>query len=70
MRDDDQRIIKSTFAFAALISVLIGLGLYISAEALGIDDQAARWIALAFLAAGLADYLLLRYWDKIFKKRD
>ena len=70
MRDDDQRIVKSAFAFAALISVLIGLGLYVSAEVLGIDDQTARWIALAFLAAGLADYLLLRYWDKIFKKRN
>jgi len=61
------RAVKTVFAAAALISVIIGLGIYLLADTLGLDQTTAEFIAIAFLMAGFADYLLLRFWDRIFK---
>lgn len=61
------RAVKTVFAAAALISVVIGLGIYLMADTLGLDQTTAEFIAIAFLMAGFADYLLLRFWDRIFK---
>ncbi len=61
------RAVKTVFAAAALISVIIGLGIYLMAGTLGLDQTTAEFIAIAFLMAGFADYLLLRFWDRIFK---
>ncbi len=61
------RAVKTVFAAAALISVIIGLGIYLMADRFGLDQTTAEFIAIAFLMAGFADYLLLRFWDRIFK---
>lgn len=59
------RIVKVAFGAAALGCVLTGLVIYLFAPSVGIDAGTAEIIAIAFLAAGLLDYLLLRFWDRI-----
>ena len=56
---------KLAIAVMALISLLIGFVLYVFADAFGIERKVATLIAIAFLVAGLADYLLLANWDRI-----
>ncbi len=63
------RAIKLVFAAGALGCVLAGLLLYVFADELGFDPDEANFLAMAFLAAGFADYLLLRFWDRIFRSR-
>lgn len=59
------RMVKLAFGLGALGCLLTGLAVYLFAPALGIGDDAARVVAIAFLAAGAADYLLLHFWDRI-----
>ena len=61
------RAVKAVFAAAAFLSIIIGLVIYFLADALGINQTTAEIIAVAFLIAGFADYLLLHFWDRIFK---
>jgi hypothetical protein len=63
------RILKVAFGLMALVCLLAGLAVYVSAGALGLDQDTADLLAIAFLAAGVADYLILRSWDRIAKRR-
>lgn len=62
------RVVKALFAAAALGSLLAGLAIYIFAGALGLEQDTAELIALVFLAAGVTDYLVLRFWDRLFPR--
>lgn len=64
-RERRSRLTKIAFGMAALLSVGVGLLLYLFAEEIGYDEETARFVAIAFLVAGLGDYILLRYWDKL-----
>jgi hypothetical protein len=70
-QDGDVRdaLIKIAFGAGALACVLAGLVLYLFAEQLGIDPDTAELIAIAFLIAGIADYLVLRFWDRLMAGR-
>lgn len=63
---DRHRIAKLAFGGAAIVSVLVGLLIYMFAEDVGLDTDMAQWVALVFLAVGAADYLVLLFWDRIF----
>ncbi|MFM9848181.1 MAG: hypothetical protein ACKVP3_13590 [Hyphomicrobiaceae bacterium] len=63
------RLVRLMFAGMALASLAAGLTLYILAERLGLDDDTARYLATAFLAAAVADALILHFWDRIFTQK-
>ncbi|MGD9869061.1 MAG: hypothetical protein AB7U38_13785 [Hyphomicrobiales bacterium] len=64
-RDRRHRNVKIVIGLAALLSVAVGLLLYVFAEQIGYDQETARFVAIAFLVAGFGDYLVLRYWDRL-----
>jgi len=57
---------KLIFGILALVMIILGLGVYIFSSTLGIDPQTAKLIAVAFLIAGVMDYLVLHFWDRIY----
>lgn len=75
MTDDNQpsanshRIMKIAFGVMALLCLCTGLVLYLFADSFGYDPDTARYVALAFLAAGVGDYFVLRFWDRLVKRR-
>lgn len=67
--NDRSRIAKIAFGIMAIVCLSAGLILYLFAADLGMDPDTARLVAIAFLIAGFADYLVLRFWDRLMKKR-
>lgn len=65
---DRSRIAKIAFGVMAIVCLSAGLILYLFAADLGMDPDTARFVAIAFLVAGAADYLVLRFWDRLMKK--
>jgi|SoiMetStandDraft_2_1073263.scaffolds.fasta_scaffold749647_1 hypothetical protein len=61
--------VKATFAAMALGSILAGLIVYLLQAQLGIPEDTARVVSTAFLLLGVADLVLLYFWDRIFKRR-
>jgi len=59
---------KLVFGIFALIMVVLGLGIYIFSNELGIESDTAKLIAMAFLIAGAIDYLILHFWDRIYDR--
>ena len=53
----------------ALLSIVAGIVLWNFAAALGLDDDTARLIATVFILVGIGDYLILHFWDRLFKDR-
>lgn len=68
-RNSGNRIAKIAFGIMAIVCLSAGLILYLFAADLGMDPDTARFVAIAFLVAGFADYLVLRFWDRLMKKR-
>jgi TRAP-type C4-dicarboxylate transport system permease small subunit len=64
-----ERLVKAAFAAMALVSVLTGLGIYLLQERIGISEETARLVSTAFIAVGIADTVILYFWDHIFKRR-
>lgn len=74
MSDQDRRaaqssVAKIAFGLGALICVLAGFLIYVFADSLGLDPDTANILAIAFLIAGVADYLVLKFWDRIMPSR-
>lgn len=67
--DPRHRLVKIAFGVMALVCLLTGLVLYLFAESLGLDPGTARLVAVAFLVVGAGDYLVLRFWDRLVKRR-
>lgn len=63
------RTAKIIFGAMALVSVLLGLVIYVFADAFGIEPEVAALIAIAFLLAGVIDYILLRNWDRFMRPK-
>lgn len=63
------RMVKIAFGTAALVCLATGIIVYLFAEPLGFSDDTAQIVALAFLAAGVVDYIILRLWDRIMAGR-
>jgi TRAP-type C4-dicarboxylate transport system permease small subunit len=59
------QLIKIAFGAMALLCVLAGFAVYLLADWLGLSEDTARIVAIAFLVAGAGDYLILRLWDRI-----
>lgn len=53
----------------ALFSLFAGAVLFYFAEYFGFDQETSQIVALVFLIAGFADYLILHFWDRLFKRR-
>ena len=63
------RLVKLAFGVMALLSLFAGAVIFYFADQLGFDAQTARIVALTFLIAGFADYLILHFWDRLIKPR-
>ncbi|MEM8744019.1 MAG: hypothetical protein AAGF14_05215 [Pseudomonadota bacterium] len=63
------RLIKIAFGVAALICLAGGLFIYLFPDIVGLDEETAELVAIAFLLAGAFDYLVLRFWDKLVRRR-
>ncbi len=63
------RVIKIAFGAAALVCLLVGLFLYLFPDVIGMDPETAELVAIAFLLAGVFDYLILRFWDRLVARR-
>lgn len=63
------RLIKIAFGVAALICLAGGLVIYLFPDIAGLDEDTAELVAIAFLLAGFFDYLVLRFWDKLVRRR-
>lgn len=61
------RTAKIMFGVMALVSVLLGLIIYIFSDNFGLEPNVAKLIALAFLLAGALDYILLRNWERFMR---
>lgn len=64
-----RRIVRLAFGAMALTSVVIGFSVWQFADRIGIEEETAQLIAMAFLAAGIGDVLVLHFWDRLFKNR-
>lgn len=62
------RVARLAFGAGALLGVLVGLGLYVFSDVLGLHEETAEILAIAFLVAGVGDYLILHFWDRIFRR--
>ena len=63
------RLLRVIFGALALVSVVAGLLLYLFADRLGLNQDTAEIIAIAFLIAGVGDAVVLHYWERIFPGR-
>lgn len=63
------RIAKIAFGVGALVCLTAGFIVYIFADALGLDPDTAKFVAIAFLVAGAADYIVLKMWDRLMMRR-
>ena len=64
------RAVKIAFGLMALVSVALGLALWQLSARIGLPDATARILATAFIVAGIADALVLYFWDRLFPVRD
>ena len=63
------RVVKIAFGIMTLVCLATGLLLYLYPDMLGLDKDTAELVAIAFLLAGFCDYLILRFWDRIVRRR-
>lgn len=64
----NERFAKAAFAAMALLTVLAGLVLYLLRAELGVGEDTARLVSTAFILVGIADTVVLYFWDRIFKR--
>jgi len=67
--EDRYRLVKVALGLMTLVCLATGLIVYQFAEQLGFDEGTAQIVAIAFLAAGVGDYIILRFWDRIVARR-
>lgn len=65
-RRKDLRTFRLIMIFLAVVTVVIGGALLPWHETVQLDESRARQVGSAFLAAGIADSLVLYFWDRIF----
>jgi len=63
------RAVKLAFGVMTIMCLLTGFVIYLFADQLGFSDETARFVAIAFLAAGVADYIVLKLWDRLMSRR-
>jgi predicted alpha/beta-fold hydrolase len=60
------RVAKLVFMGMALGSLLLGLAMYLLADALRMPADTARLVATVFILVGIGDALVLYFWDRLF----
>lgn len=58
-------MVKLVLEISVLVCLATSLIVYLFAEQLGFDDDTAFFVAVAFLVAGVGDFIMLRLWDRI-----
>ncbi len=62
--------VRAVFAALAFGSLTTGLIIHLLQEQLGIPADTAQMIVIVFIVVGIADALLVYFWDSIFGRRD
>lgn len=60
------RFMQAMFGVLAVLAIATGLFFYHFAGTVGLNDEGARAVAIAFLMTAIADTALLFGWDAIF----
>lgn len=68
VRRKDLRTFRYIMIFLAVTTVLAGAALLPLHDLASLTEDQARRVGSAFLAAGIADSLILYFWDSIFGK--
>ena len=68
VRRKDQRAFYRLMVFLAVLTVVAGGALLPFHESAGLSADQARRIGSVFILAGMADSLILYFWDRIFGK--
>ncbi len=76
MHDDNRdaaaqqrRLARIVFGFMALLAIVAGLVLWQFSAAIGLDEDTAKLIAVAFIITGIGDVAIVYFWDRLFKAR-
>lgn len=67
--EDRHRLVKIAFGIMTLVCLATGFSVYLFAEQLGFAEDTAQYVAIAFLVAGVGDYIILKFWDRIMARR-
>lgn len=68
-RERSLRLVQVTLGALALMSLIVGLGIYAVSGRIGVPEDIARIVASAFLAAAIADAIALYLWERLFRER-
>lgn len=65
-----RRIARLAFGGMALVAMLTGLAIWQFADALGLDEYAAKLVATLFVIVGIGDLLIVTFfWGRLFIRR-
>ncbi len=62
------KFVQIVFAVLALLSLIAALTVSLRGVEFGLPENSVHTIALAFLAVGIADTILLFVWERIFQR--
>ena len=63
------QVARIVFGVGALLFILLGLGFYVFADQLGLNPETARMLAIVFAVVGIADFVVLSLWNRLFRPR-
>ena len=67
--DDSHRLVKRVLEIMSLVCLATALIVYLFADQLGFSEDTALYVTIAFLAAGIGDFIVLKLWDRITARR-
>ncbi|MBX9684300.1 MAG: hypothetical protein K2X41_10965 [Hyphomicrobium sp.] len=67
-RDRSLRVVQIVFAILALLSLIAALAVSVRGIDFGLPETSVQTIAMAFLAVGILDTVLLFVWERIFQR--
>ncbi len=68
-RKDNHRMVKRVLELTSLLCLATALFVYLFSEKLGFSEDTAFFVSIAFLAAGVGDFIVLKLWDRITAQR-
>ncbi len=63
------RMVKRALELTSLLCLATALFVYLFSEKIGFSEDTAFIVGLAFLAAGIGDFIILKLWDRITSRR-
>lgn len=67
-RERSLKVVQIVFAILALLSLIAALAVSVRGIDFGLPETSVQTIAIAFLAVGILDTVLLFVWERIFQR--